>query len=446
LVYIFIFWLTAVGVLGYIYYNTVSLSEQKLDEFIRLEVREIEREFDEEGIDGTVSLINERVSEGSGWLIALNKADGVRITGNLVARPAGHVKVGTWFDVPVTEKIGQEAIQTMIRAYHVELPGGYELIVGRRIDELREFGAVVRRGFYWGIALVLLYELGGAVLIGRQFQRRVDAITKTSTSIMAGDLTQRMPISGSGDEIDRLSGSLNEMLSQIERLMNGMKEVAGNVAHDLKTPLTRMRAHVEAALRSNSKTEYHSALNHTIAECDNLLHTFNALLSIAQTESGQMREGMAVLDAHKTLADVVELYEPMVDETGGTLKLHAHEKMLVRANRQLLTQAVSNLIENAMKYGKSADNQSTNIKVTGSIEGKTVIITVADQGPGIPVKDRERVRERFVRLDESRSKPGNGLGLSLVSSVMTLHGGRLVLEDNNPGLKAIMQIPLHSPR
>ena len=258
---------------------------------------------------------------------------------------------------------------------------------------------------------------------------------------MAGDLSRRMPVTGSGDELDRLAGSLNDMLSQIERLMIGMKDVTSNVAHDLKTPLTRMRARVESALRNNDKAEYKGALDQTIEECDGLLGTFNALLSIAQAESGQAREGLKLLDVHETLADVVELYEPMVEEAGGNLQLLASPGLNVRADRQLLAQAISNLIDNAIKYGGTT--AGANITVGGVIENGSVVMSVSDHGPGIPDADRERVRDRFVRLDESRTKPGNGLGLSLVASVMTLLGGQLVLEDNTPGLRAVLRLPLH---
>jgi signal transduction histidine kinase len=301
---------------------------------------------------------------------------------------------------------------------------------------LRLFGDVIRTTVYWALGLSLMLGLGGGFLLSRNFLRRVDAITDTSHSIMAGDLSQRMPISGSNDELDRLSVSLNEMLSQIERLMIGMKDVTSNVAHDLKTPLTRMRARVDSALRNDNKAELRGALNQTIEECDSLLRTFNALLSIAQAEAGQARQNMENLDVHDILTDVVELYEPIAEEAGGKLTMDVSKNLHVRGNRQLLAQAVSNLLDNAMKYG------GTDIAVSSIREGNEILVSVADQGTGIPARDRTRVLDRFVRLDESRTKPGNGLGLSLVSSVMTLHGGKLVLEDNKPGLKAVLHLPV----
>jgi signal transduction histidine kinase len=444
-IYLVVFALSAGAILAYVYYGTVGLLERQTEETIRAEVNALEDQYRVRGMPGILDVVVRRSLETNGALYSLNGPDGAHIAGNLAAPPKGHITDGGWIDFPITVGKGESAMEHTARAYHIELRGEYELLVGRDVQELQQFRELIRGTLFVALGMALLLGLGGGFLMSHNFLKRVDAITDTSHSIMAGDLTRRMPVSGSGDELDRLAGSLNDMLSQIERLMVGMKEVSSNVAHDLKTPLTRMRARVESALRNNDKAEYRGALNQTIEECDALLRTFNALLSIAQAESGQVRESLVVLDAYETLTDVVELYEPLVEEAGGTLKLQASEGLRVRANRQLLAQALNNLIDNAMKYGVSIGSEGAEITVTGLIEDKTVIIAVADHGPGIPEPDRERVRDRFVRLDESRSKSGNGLGLSLVSSVMTLHGGQLQLEDNNPGLKAILRLPLHRP-
>jgi hypothetical protein len=254
-----------------------------------------------------------------------------------------------------------------------------------------------------------------------------------------------MPVTGSGDEIDRLSGSLNDMLSQIERLMQGMREVSSNVAHDMRSPLTRLKARVEAALRSGSKKEYEDALHSTITECDGLLKTFSALLSIAQAEAGQSRADLEYLNANEILADVAELYGPVLEDEGGTLTLEVERELPIRASRQLLSQVVNNLIDNALKYGADEKSRRVELVVRGKRVGGWVEIAVIDHGPGIAEADRERVLQRFVRLDNSRTKPGNGLGLSLVSSVMTMMGGSLELRDNNPGLVVVLRLPSQSP-
>jgi signal transduction histidine kinase len=215
------------------------------------------------------------------------------------------------------------------------------------------------------------------------------------------------------------------------------------VAHDLKTPLTRLRARVESALRSNSKTEYRAALDKTIEESDRLLQTFNALLSIARAESGQSREMLQTIDAREIVEGVAELYEPIAEEDGGTLDVKTVAALNVLADRQLLSQALSNLVDNALKYGVSGENPKPHIEIEAKREEGNAVIIVTDRGTGIPAEDRARVLDRFVRLDSSRSKPGNGLGLSLVAGVMKLHGGALLLEDNEPGLRAKLVLPLH---
>jgi signal transduction histidine kinase len=216
------------------------------------------------------------------------------------------------------------------------------------------------------------------------------------------------------------------------------------VAHDLKTPLTRLRARVESALRSDDKEEFRAALDKTIEESDRLLQTFNALLSIARAEAGQSRDMLQAIDAHDIVEDVAELYAPIAEEAGGTLTVTVAAGLNVLADRQLLSQALSNLVDNALKYGVTAQQPAPGIAIEGRREGPSVVIMVSDQGLGIASEDRARVVDRFVRLDESRSKEGNGLGLSLVAGVMKLHDGALILEDNAPGLRAKLVLPLHT--
>jgi signal transduction histidine kinase len=294
------------------------------------------------------------------------------------------------------------------------------------------------------ILIALALGIGGGLLTSRNFLRRVDAITGASRSIMEGDLSGRMPVKGTNDELDRLAQSLNQMLDQIERLMRGMQEVSSNVAHDLRTPLTRIKARAESALRSGAEGDFKEALERTIDESDRLLQTFNALLSIAKAESGQPREGLQLVDAAVILDEVAELYAPFAEDLGGSLTSDIADALDIRANRQLLAQAISNLVDNALKYGESPATGAPDIALSGGIEGDNVVITVSDRGRGIPPDDREHVLERFVRLDESRSKPGNGLGLSLVAGVMKLHGGQVMLEDNEPGLKVRLILPRHT--
>ncbi len=443
-IYLFVFLLSAGALLAYVFWNTVGLLERQTEETIRAEVQALGDQYRVRGLGGVVDVINRRIGEETGTLYLLVNIDRERLIGNLAAMPEPRPLDSTWVDFSITKGKGQAQIRHTARGFFVELSGGYELLVGRDVEELRAFRRVIQTASYWGIGLALALGLGGGFLTSRNFLRRVDAITETSRSIMAGDMSQRMPVAGSGDELDRLSSSLNEMLSQIERLMAGMKEVSSNVAHDLKTPLTRLRARAEAALRSQSAEEHRAALQQTISESDKLLQTFNALLSIARAEAGQAREGLNVINVSEVLRDVSELYEPLIEDVGGSLKMTGLPVLNARADRQLLAQALSNVIDNAMKYGGSDGTEHVHITLSAEESGDKAVITIADSGAGIAAEDRERVLDRFVRLDESRSKPGNGLGLSLVASVMRLHGGTIELADAGPGLKIILTLPLQA--
>jgi signal transduction histidine kinase len=290
--------------------------------------------------------------------------------------------------------------------------------------------------------------------------KRVDAMTGTTQTIMRGDLSERLPIAGTGDELDRLASNLNTMLDRIEALMRGIREVSDNIAHDLKTPLTRLRNRCEEALRSaEDKSQYRAALESTIEESDALIRTFNALLMIARAESGHARDGMSEFDAAEIARGVGDLYEPLADEKGLVLKVEAPTAAPVRGNRELVSQALANLVDNAIKYaapdhghinGTQLDGTQLNgtqpaIVVKALGEGEHIVLTVADAGPGIPAADRARVVERFVRLEQSRSQPGSGLGLSLAAAVARLHDGDLKLEDNRPGLKSVLTLPRQGP-
>jgi signal transduction histidine kinase len=277
-------------------------------------------------------------------------------------------------------------------------------------------------------------------------------MTGIAQRIMAGDLSDRLPVGRSGDELDRLASNLNAMLERIEALMVGLKEVSDNIAHDLKTPLTRLRNRAEEALaKSGCEADYRAALERTIEESDGLIRTFNALLMIARAESGQARGNMDDFDAADVAEGIHELYEPLAEDGGMSLRLKAISAPL-HGNRELISQALANLVENAIKYGKPVEPKPTEkgavisldakqILIEARREGDQVLLSVTDRGPGIPEGERKHAMERFVRLDTSRSQPGSGLGLSLASAVATLHGGELRLGDAHPGLVATLVLP-----
>jgi len=303
----------------------------------------------------------------------------------------------------------------------------------------------------WTVVLILILGAAGGALLGRNMLRRLDAINRTSGEIIAGDLSRRVPLTGSGDEFDVLSENLNRMLDRIERLMKGLREVTDSVAHDLRTPLNRLRNRLEeSAARLSAQGALKNELaageiERAIAETDQLIGTFNALLLIAETDAGTTRAAMSALVLGEVAADVVELYEPLAEERKVGLSLMPGPPVVIEGNRSLIAQALANLVDNAIKY--TPIGGSVRIRAVTTSDG--VELSVADSGPGIPEADRPRVIERFVRLEASRNSPGTGLGLSLVAAVAHFHNAELLLEDNVPaGLKAVLRFPrtaLRSP-
>ena len=443
--YLVMFAISVAALLGYVYLNTALLLEHQTDETIRAEVQGLADQYRLRGVPGIIETIDRRSREETGAVYLLADPHNQPVAGNLSALPEQAKPGSEWIEFSLDVKRGDATEQHSARAYHADLTGDYELVVGRDVEALRQFAGIIRGSLIGALAIAVILGLGGGLLMSRNFLHRVDAITDASRNIMGGDMSGRMPVTGSGDELDRLALALNLMLDQIERLMAGIKEVSSNVAHDLKTPLTRIKARVESALRGGDPGDYRDALEKTVEESDRLLATFNALLSIARAESGQSRSSLEPVDVQSIVADVAELYEPLAEEQGGTLRVSPDmPELAVRADRQLLAQAISNLIDNALKYG-AKPGEAPLISLTASAEGRHAVIAVGDRGEGIAEADRKHVLERFVRLDSSRTRPGNGLGLSLVAGVMKLHGGALTLADNNPGLLAKLELPLCDP-
>jgi hypothetical protein len=444
-VYLLLFALSSGAILAYVYWNTAVLLERQTDEIIEAEITGLNEQYRQRGLDGLIEIVGERSARSRDGLYLFTNYFGRRLAGNMDGKPEEVSGQSGWAEFPYTVRTAEGEEQHRARVFHTQLRGGFTLIVGRDVEERLQFSNLIQQTLF--IALVMIAGLGlaGGLLMSRNFLTRIDSIGETSRSIMAGDLTERMPVSGTGDELDRLANSLNAMLDQIERLMNGMKEVTDNVAHDLKTPLTRLRARVEDALRSNSPKQHRDALEQTLHEADDLLKTFTSLLSIARTEAGEARTGLEPTDITELISELGELYEPLAEEAGGTLEVFAANGLRVTGDRQLLAQAVTNLLDNALKYATWAPDAEARpdlvVRLRADRQGNDVVIDVSDNGPGIPEADRERVVERFVRLDESRSKPGSGLGLSLASGVASLHRGRLELADAAPGLRARLYLP-----
>jgi signal transduction histidine kinase len=432
LVYLFLFALFAASLLGYFAWNTRRLITEQITTTVNGETGEISDIFGRRGLRGLVLTIENRA-----------------------LRPGANLYLVTigWSETDYRRLDEQDTADHRALVRVTELSSGFRLLIGRDLEERRRLFGIVANAAQWSVLIVVVLGLGGGIFVARRVLRRIDAMTGTTQRIMAGDLSGRLPVGRSGDELDRLAENLNAMLERIEALMMGLKEVSDNIAHDLKTPLTRLRNRAEEALaKSGSEAEYRGALERTIEESDSLIRTFNALLMIARAESGQARGNMDNFDAADVANGIHELYEPLAEDDGMTLHVKT-EPAPLHGNRELISQALANLVENAIKYGKpvaaaqplGADAvvtaPSKEILIEARRIGDQVQLSVTDHGPGIPPADRKHAVERFVRLEASRTQPGSGLGLSLASAVATLHGGDLRLGDAYPGLTATLAIP-----
>ncbi|MFZ1148165.1 MAG: ATP-binding protein [Xanthobacteraceae bacterium] len=449
LVYLGIFVLFAASLLAYFALNTRRLITEQITATVNREVNGLSEQYGQGGLRRLVTVVDVRSRRPGSSLYLVTTPSGEGLAGNVGSLEPGVLDRPGWLETNYHRLESPEGADHRALVRVVQLPGGFHLLVGRDLDEReRLFGIVVNAG-QWSLALVIVLGLLGGFFVSRRVLSRIDAMTGTAQTIMAGDLSGRLPVAGTGDELDRLADNVNAMLDRIEALMRGLKEVSDNIAHDLKTPLTRLRNRCEQALRSaTGEASYRAALESTIAESDDLIRTFDALLMIARAESGQARENMTEFDASEIARDVGELYEPVADEKGIALKIDAPAAAPVRGNRELVSQALANLIDNAIKYagpnGK-VNGVPAEIVVRAGDDGERITLSVADRGPGIPDADRGRVVERFVRLEQSRSEPGSGLGLSLASAVARLHGGELKLEDNHPGLRTTIALPRAGP-
>ena len=364
------------------------------------EIAALREQFQAGGPPRLIAAINERVGEPGSNLYLLLDASGRKVAGNLAVMPpelaeAGQGRVFSYVRTPAP---AARAGRRLAVGEPVPVHGGLTLVVGRDIEDQRQFALTLGRVALWSIGLLAALGVGAGILISRSMLGRIDAVTEASRKIMTGDLSRRIPLSGSGDELDRLAEGLNAMLARIEELMLALREVSDNIAHDLKTPLTRLRNRAEAALREpNGAASYRDGLVKTIEEADELIKTFNALLLIARLEGGAIAESITPVDPAAIVSDVAELYEPVAEDAGLTLAVSAPPGLCLVANRELVSQAIANLVDNAIKYSVSgpvgAQAQAVEISLRGA--GDSVEIVVADRGPGVAPEDRNRALKRF---------------------------------------------------
>ena len=423
------------------------------------------------GFDGLAIAVAERSRHAAGAVYYLADAAGRKRAGNLAEQPheiRGAARAGVFRYQPPGAPLAEARLAAGLVIDIDGASGGSSgggasgsgvLVIGRNIDGQRALLANLNRSLGLGLAALVVLGLGAGYLLARRLLQRIDGMSRVAQAIMAGGLGDRLPLAGSGDELDRLAAQLNAMLERIERLMSGLREVSDNIAHDLKTPLNRLRNSAETALADPlGPAAWRDGLEGTIEAADNLISTFNALLLIARLEAGAVEESLEHLDVAAIASDVAELYAPVAEDRGLRLELDAHSPVPIRANRQLVGQAIANLVDNAIKYaaphaaGVAAASSAAassaaaeglrTVTLTARAADGQAVVTVADHGPGIAAADRARALKRFVRLEASRTRPGTGLGLSLVAAVAQLHHGAISLEDNQPGLRVVLSLPL----
>src|SRR5579863_8746644 len=439
LLYVLLFAFSVTALLLFTYWNTRRTLDAQTDQIIEADIIGLSEQYQHFGLPGLVETVRSR-SLHQGQAIYL-LADGLHhvVAGNLefwpqISESTGDSMVEFDYDRPIDGKL--ESRRARGRVLPLPLPADFELLVAQDVHDRYLTERMFTTTLPWTVLLMLIVGTVGGALMSRNMLRQLDAINRTSGQIIKGDLTRRVPLDGSGDEFDILAENLNRMLDRIERLMKGLREVTDSVAHDLRTPLNRLRNRLEESVaRLNSSGMQAGEIERAIAETDQLIGTFNALLLIAETDAGTTRAAMSPLDLGSVAADVAELYEPLADEKKVSLMLMPGAAVAIEGNRSLIAQALANLVDNAIKYTPAGGK----VHIRTAVTPDGVELSVADSGPGIPATDRPRVTERFVRLEASRNSPGTGLGLSLVAAVAHFHNAELLLEDNEPGLRAILR-------
>jgi signal transduction histidine kinase len=439
LVYVLLFAFSVTALLFFTYWNTRRTLDGQTDQIIEAEITGLDDEYRHFGLPGLVEAVRSRSLHQGQSLYILVDSQHHYVAGNIDPWPQVSGAPGDMLEFDFERPVNGKLETRRARGRLLSISGDFELLVAQDVHDRDLTERMFTTTLPWTVVLILILGTVGGALLGRNMLNRLDAINRTSGEIIAGDLSRRVPLKGSGDEFDVLSENLNRMLDRIERLMKGLREVTDSVAHDLRTPLTRLRNRLEeSAARLSAQGAQALEIERAIAETDQLIGTFNALLLIAETDAGTTRAAMSALDLREVAADVVELYEPLAEEKKVGLALLPSMPAVIEGNRSLIAQALANLVDNAIKYTPSTGK----VRIRAAITPDGVDLSVADSGPGIPEADRSRVTERFVRLEASRNSPGTGLGLSLVAAVAHFHNAELVLEDNMPtGLKAVLRFP-----
>ncbi len=436
LLYVALFGVCVLMLFAVIYWATAEFMEEQVRAAIGTEMSSLVDDFGSSGTSSMIDAIARRVGsrehESSYYL--LQDAAGRKIAGNLAAMPA----TSGWYELPIPAQGDESDSSDTLMALGQVLSNGWFVVVGQDTDQFTDFEDLIVNIAAGSLATAFALALIGGLATSASMLRRVTAITDAGRDIMRGNLARRIALRGSGDEFDRLSTNLNEMLDRIQMLMDGLRQVSNDIAHDLRTPLTRLRQHLEGAhLKARTVAEYQLVVDKAIAETDEILDTFGALLRIAQIEAGTRRAAFTAVDLSGVLQTIVETYAAVAEDHQHQLASRIADGVTVQGDRQLLTQMIANIVENALRH--TPDGTRIEIELAGPLAAP--VCTIRDNGPGIPEPERQKVFRRFYRLDSSRATPGSGLGLSLVAAVAELHRIAVEIGDNQPGLRVTLRFP-----
>jgi signal transduction histidine kinase len=443
LIWIGVFGALVLGLIGYLYWSTLSFVQSRSDRAIAAEEAFLHHTYDSAGPDGLVAAIRQRVAEDrpEGGLYMLTDSSFTPLAGNLKTWPSGLQGSEGWGNLDSGVVAPDTGKRSVLRARFETLPNGHHLLVGSDIGDLDEFTRSIDIGIILVIVLIFVIAAVASISATRRTVGRIEAINATSRAIMQTGLGKRIPLRGTRDEWDQLAENLNLMLDRIEALMGEVKQVTDNVAHDLRTPLTRMRGRLEKARGApRDPNSDQSLIDDALTDLDGVLRLFSSITRISQIEASDRRDAFRTVDLAEIANEVVELFDAAVEETGGRLSRVGDQHVPVTGDRDLLFDALANLVDNAIKHGR----KSGRVVVEVAQRNRGAVIAVVDDGPGIPTDERSNVLKHFYRLERSRRTPGNGLGLSVVAAVARLHGARIEMLDSAPGLRFQLSFPERS--
>ncbi len=450
LLFLALFAAAASAILAYVYFASASEARTKAEREVRGEMKVLTGIYKERDFDALNMSLIDRTLRDNSFLYLLKNPDGSQVTGSLtdfpIETPEGNQE---WVTAPFTDTdVEGRVTRTQIRGVQIRLAGGGMLFVGQSLGDTEAYLARLTQALWTAMGIVLLLGLAGGVLVSRNLERSMGRLAKVVTAVQEGDLKARAVVRNSGDELDELGAGLNTMLERLEGSMASIRHAGDAIAHDLRSPLTRMRAKLEVALMDAEagKIDGVDAVQLALDEADNLLKTFNTVLAIARLQAAAGRTpDPKVFDAADLASDMAELYEPASEDKGLEFSAEIERGLMIEGNQPFLAQALANIIDNAIKYTPTGGAVMLRARRRSSGE---IEYSVTDTGPGVPEEDRERVIERFVRLDNSRTEAGSGLGLALVGAVMEAHGGRILLDEGpgeyggfGPGLRVALVLP-----